>query len=194
MDSVGSNADERMRVAASQIDQLDRENIRLTNQLKEVMKMNSHWQRYDGQREEHVFELTKNNRELRNKVDELQRTVIELGENKGRETREESWKNNAKEVERATPDDKEEEVAALSDKIVELKERITELEIGDEKAKKEEIDQVALLREQLNVCVEDFKQERRDRERIHKENLKLREHLALAEKQVGGRFIDTNSK
>ena len=69
----------------------------------------------------------------------------------------------------------------ISDTIGQLRERIAELEIG---RKKEDDDQVALLREQLNVCVEDFKQERQDRERIHGDNLRLRERLAAAENEV----------
>lgn len=190
MESVGVNTKEQLRVAASQIDQLNRENIRLTQQLKEVMKMNSHWQRYDGQREEHVFELTKSNRELREKVYQLQRAVIEPGKKKDEEPVKKPSKH---EVQRVDPISKEEEVEALSAKIVKLKERVAELEIGGENLKKED-DQVTLLREQLNVCVEDFKQERKDRERIHRENLKLRERLTLSEKQVCGRFIDTSSK
>ena len=190
------NTEEQLRISRSQIDQLERENARLVEQLKEVIKMNTHWQRYDAQREEYVLKLTKTNQELQDKVSDLQHQIEDISILKGAENKEEkstttelqqSAQDKRDEAEQADLDAlrKEEEVAELTDRIAKLKDRIVELEIGRESRKKEDDDQVALLREQVNVCVEDFKQERKDRERIHGDNLKLRKRLALAENQVG---------
>ena len=66
---------EEVRIYSSQIDQLERENARLLEQLKEIIKMNTHWQRYDSQREEYVIKLTKTNQELQDKVSDLQHQI-----------------------------------------------------------------------------------------------------------------------
>ncbi|XP_072025902.1 uncharacterized protein [Amphiura filiformis] len=177
---------EQLRISESQIDQLERENARLADQLKEVIRMNSHWQRYDAQREEYVLKLTRTNHELQDKVEDLQSRMEALNIPKESERKETSRKTD----QACGGDDdlqalrKEEEVAALVDRIAKLKDRIAELEKRRDTSKKEEDDQIAMLHEQVNVCVEDFKQERKDRERIHGENLKLRKRLALAEKQI----------
>ena len=183
MEGADLNPEEQLRISRSRIDQLQRENARLVEKFKVVVKMNNHWQRYDSQREEHVLKMTQTNQELQDKVSDLQRQ----NENKKeRSTDEESREVTRWDEQGDTETDpdaltKEEEVATL---IAQLKKRIVELEIGREFRKKEDDDQVALLREQVNVCVEDFKQERKDRERIHEENLRLRQRLALTDNQV----------
>ena len=186
MEGADLNPEEQLRISRSRIDQLQRENARLVEKFKVVVKMNTHWQRYDSQREEYVLKMTRTNQELLDKVSDLQRQ----NENK----KERSTDEESREVTRwgeqgdteTDPDalTKEEEVATLTDRIAQLKKRIVELEIGRKFRKKEDDDQVALLREQVNVCVEDFKQERKDRERIHEENLRLRQRLALTDNQV----------
>ena len=153
---------------ASKIDRLKAENTRLLERLEEVVKMNTHWQFYDAEREKHVRQLTKTNQTLREQVRDLQLVKKE-------EKMERSATRCDEPAKKAAPNE------VLSDTIGQLRERIAELEIG---RKKEDDDQVALLREQLNVCVEDFKQERQDRERIHGDNLRLRERLAAAENEV----------
>ena len=210
---------DQLRISRSQTDQLQRENARLVEQLKEVIKMNTHWQRYDSQREEYVQKLTKTNQELQDKVSDLQHQIENIAVLKRRAKNKEETFTTTEPQQSAhferdeqtnliildsalplrlpptmttttttTTTAKEEEVAELMDRIAKLKDRIVELEIGRESRKKEEDDQVALLREQVNVCVEDFKQERKDRERIHGDNLKLHKRLALAENQVGMNF------
>ena len=143
-------------------------------------------QRYDSQREEYVLKITRTNQELQDKVSDLQRQNENKKECSTHEESQEVARWNEQGDTETDPDalTKEEEVATLTDRIAQLKKRIVELEIGRELRKKEDDDQVALLSEQVNVCVEDFKQERKDRERIHEENLRLRQRLALTENQV----------
>ena len=186
MEGADFNPEEQLRISRSQIDQLQRENARLVEKFEVVVKMNTHWQCYDSQREEYVLKMTRTNQELQDKVSDLQRQ----NENKKeRSTNEESREVTQWDEHGDTETDpdaltKEEEVATLTDRIAQLRKRIVELEIGREFRKKEDDDQVALLREQVNVCVEDFKQERKDRERIHEEKLRLRQRLALTDNQV----------
>ena len=186
MEGADLNPEEQLGISRSRIDQLQRENARLVEKFKVVVKMNTHWQRYDSQREEYVLKMTRTNQELQDKVSDLQRQ----NENKKeRSTDEESrevtrWDEQGDTETNPNALTKEEEVATLTDRIAQLKKRIVELEIGREFRKKEDDDQVALLREQVNVCVENFKQERKDRERIHEEKFRLRQRLALTDNQV----------
>ena len=153
--------------------------------------MNTHWQRYDAQREEHVLKLTKTIQELQDRVGNLQHRVQECTANQEFAT---SKANDLLKQIRTSDDrpgelkgvESNQEVAALTKQINELRKRNKELE-REKESKREgnaSNDELAILREQINVCVEDFKQERRDRERIHAENERLRERLAQAEARV----------
>ena len=186
---------DKLRISRSQMDHLQCENTRLVKQLREVIKMNNHWQRYDSQREEYVQKLTKTNQELQDKISVLQHQIEDIAILKRAENKEEKLTTTELQQSAHFKRDEAEQTtlnalrfAELTERIAKLKDRIVELEMGRESRKKEEDDQVALLREQVNVCVEDFKQERKDRERIHGDNLKLRKRLALAENQVGMNF------
>ena len=142
MEGADLNPEEQLRISRSRIDQLQRENARLVEKFKVVVKMNTHWQRYDSQREEYVLKMTRTNQELQDKVSDLQRQ----NENK----KERSTDEESREVTRwdeqgdteTNPDalTKEEEVATLTDRIAQLKKRIVELEIGREFRKKEDDD------------------------------------------------------
>ena len=190
MEKSKFNPDEQSGIGTSKLDQLEGENPRLLERLEEVVKMNTHWQRYDAEREEHVCKLTKTNQKLLEQVRDLQLRTTDIGK-KEEESEGKRSTTQCDERKKTEPRDvrmKEEEVEALSDKIGQLRVRIAELEISRVCRKREDDDQVALLREQVNVCVEDFKRERRDRERIHGDNLRLRQHLAEAENKVGVSF------
>lgn len=176
------NLDEQLRIMKSQFDQLNLENARLVEQFKEVGKMNNYWQRYDSEREKYIFKLTKSNQELQEKVSSLQHQIEIWNNKEGPLQQPSAQSTNAQDDEQNMKEEKV-VIAALVDKIVKLKDRIIELEIGKEsiQGKMEEVD---ILQQQVNVCVEDFKRERQDRERIHGDNLKLRRRLALLENQV----------
>ncbi len=178
---------DRLRIGKSQTDQLERENARLADQLKEVVKMNGHWQRYDAQREEYVLKLTRTNQELQDEIDELRgRLDAKSGgksEMPAKKTADRACETSGDAEEPQLQKDSE-VVAALTDQVTKLRGRIAELEEKGNRGKRDEDDQIALLREQVHVCVEDFKQEREDREKVHGDNLKLMKRLALAEEQV----------
>ena len=199
-----ADLEDQLHVANTQVDQLELENKRLVNQLREVIRMNTHWQRYDSQREEYVMKLTKSNQDLQDKVSDLQGQVTELnkhlkmevnvrpdltegvsianlrlGGDDERKTEERPGKQPANEP--FTFLRKEEEIGALTDRIAKLKVRICELESELSAKQKQSEEQMALLREQINICVEDFKQERKDRERCHEENIRLQKRLAQVE-------------
>ena len=205
-----ADLEDQLHVANTQVDQLELENKRLVDQLREVIRMNTHWQRYDSQREEYVMKLTKTNQDLQDKFSNLQRQVTKQNkhlrmevmqpqiaaegvgiaslrlEDGERETEEYLRKQHARQQadEPFTfrrKDEEDEEFRALTDRVAKLKARICELESELSAKQKESEEKIALLREQVNICVEDFKQERKDRERCHEENVRLQKRLAQAE-------------
>ena len=105
-------------------------------------------QRYDSQREEYVLKITRTNQELQDKVSDLQRQNENKKECSTHEESQEVARWNEQGDTETDPDalTKEEEVATLTDRIAQLKKRIVELEMGRELRKKEDDDQVALLR------------------------------------------------
>ena len=77
--------DEQVRILEKQVDELEKENGRLTDQLKEVIGMNTRWQRYNDQREAYVIKLSKTNYQQQSEVialkqhcADLQREITEL--------------------------------------------------------------------------------------------------------------------
>ena len=187
--------EEQLRISSSQFDQLERENARVVIQLKEVIKMNNHWQRYDSQREEYVIKLTRTNQELQDKVSGLERQVEELSASAITECarpansnyvcgKADSTQELSAQPAVSSTTNREDEIAALTDHISKLQDKIATLEIGRASRKKADDDELAMLREQINVCVEDFKQERKDRERIHSENQRLKERLVQSEQII----------
>ena len=187
--------EEQLRISSSQFDQLERENARVVIQLKEVIKMNNHWQRYDSQREEYVVKLTRTNQELQDKVSGLERQVEELSTSAITECarpansnyvcgQADSTQELSAQPAVSSTTNREDEIAALTDHISKLEDKISTLERGRESRKKADDDELAMLREQINVCVEDFKQERKDRERIHSENQRLKERLVQSEQII----------
>ena len=69
---------EQLDQSNAEKDRLTRENQKLHEQIKELNKMNTHWQRYDSQRETHVLQLTVGNKQLRNEISDLQNQVEKL--------------------------------------------------------------------------------------------------------------------
>ncbi|XP_072025901.1 uncharacterized protein [Amphiura filiformis] len=132
--------------------------------------MNAHWQRYDAQREEYVQKLTRTNQELQDKAEDLQKLVDELLDKCERSSENmhhhDHYASSSPEVSSTSPEPSSISSSRLSRK------------------KTDADDELVMLREQINLCVEDFKQERNDRERIHSENQRLRERLAQTEQIV----------
>jgi hypothetical protein len=181
--------EEQLRIASSQTDQLASENERLTEQLNEVIRKNNYWQRYDEQRESHVEGLTKTNQELQNKVEILQSRLTNISEaSNTQQTRSTGLGHTTGSTMIEDGISVSAEVVTLPVLVANLKDNFVGLETERDKKKKEKDDHMALLHEQLEVCVEDFKQERKDRERIQGENLTLKKRLELAEKRVSNSF------
>ncbi|XP_072026698.1 uncharacterized protein [Amphiura filiformis] len=184
-----------------QLNQLLEENEKLTSQLKEVVKMNTHWQRYDAQREDHVLKLTTTIQDLKYRISDLERQLQESATNNRIEVSktdkilkrvhlngESAAEGGARPRELKGPEssyeEQEDKISILTQHIHELKEKNKALEKSKTTKGVHKEDELAILREQINVCVEDFKQERRDRERIHAENGRLKERLAGVETQI----------
>jgi chromosome segregation ATPase len=189
--------DERLRI--TQCDQLEKENTLLVDQLKELTRMNSHWQRYDAQREEYVLKLTKTNQELQDKLENVSETS---GDAKTTSSTSlppiplpMSKTKTAPDTDHKDKDKDRNETKVTPMVMEEMTKRINELEQRDKdnisqiKSLKEQIktvrespeemqETIDMLREQISVCVVDFKAERADRERLNEEKLKLEEACA----------------
>jgi len=157
---------EQLRISESQLDQLDRENKILTQQLKEVIAMNTHWQRYDADRTSCVYKLNKTNRDLQRRIRDLEGVGVRTGDTNS-QGEHLPHSRNQEVITRGSDSEAIVEIATLTDRMAKLMDRVVDLENGRHARKKEEDDQVALLRQQIDVCVEDFEAERKDRERIH---------------------------
>ncbi|XP_033126847.1 uncharacterized protein LOC117124649, partial [Anneissia japonica] len=77
--SVGSlSSEDRCKALEEQVSSLARENAELSKQVKEVISMNTRWQRYSDQREAHVIKLTGEIQSLSARNEMLERDCREL--------------------------------------------------------------------------------------------------------------------
>ncbi len=67
---------DKIRILKEQRDQLEKENGQLSNQLKEVIRMNINWQEYDGQREAYVMKLARTVKSLEEKISKLETLLL----------------------------------------------------------------------------------------------------------------------
>ena len=72
---------DRLKIGEEQVKQLEKENSRVTDQLREVIGMNTRWQRYNEQRETYVVKLTKTNQQQQSKITVLEQQVRGLEQN-----------------------------------------------------------------------------------------------------------------
>lgn len=183
---------EQLRIATSQVEQLHRENVRLADQLKEVIRMNTMWQRYDTRREEYILKITKTNGELQKDTRDLKRQIQCFVRTKALkadadvdpipEADHQTSHHRTTSNMDATATTVALQIAQFSDHVVDLKEWIIEMNKNKESRRRTDEEEMMLLREQIEVCIEDFKRERKDRERIHVDNENLRKRLVEAER------------
>ena len=100
-------------------------------QIKELIRINSEWQRYDSQREEYIQKLL-------NRMKDLDEKNFRL--------------NN--------------DIGLVMAEMV---------KVTDTSTKNKDI--VELLKAQIDVCVEDFRKERQDGERVNAENVKFKDFI-----------------
>ncbi|XP_038046801.1 centrosomal protein of 55 kDa-like [Patiria miniata] len=189
---------EQFRLSQRQTAQMELENGRLASQLKEVVGMNTRWQRYDEQREAYVLKLHAANKELLGKLNALQKTYSELKEQISREKLREERPDLLKDPKvteasnRTAPmcaldakfARKEKEMATLTDQIERLEAQVAALQRSAAKRREDEEERIALFKAQLEVCMEDFRQERKDREKMNSDRLRLRKQLDEAEMTI----------
>ncbi|XP_033116520.1 uncharacterized protein LOC117116561 [Anneissia japonica] len=72
------SSEDRCKVLEEQVSSLARENAELSKQLKEVISINTRWQRYSDQREAHVIKLTGEIQSLSARNEMLERDCREL--------------------------------------------------------------------------------------------------------------------
>ncbi|XP_022080893.1 TNFAIP3-interacting protein 3-like [Acanthaster planci] len=196
---------EKLQLSQRQTAQKELENERLINQLKEVIAMNVRWQRYDDQRETYVRKLHAANRELHSKLAATEKTCAELQQQMSRKNLQEERpdlsgstsppkdsKASQERSDRTVPfcaldakfARKEKEIATLTDQIERLEAQIASLQRSEAKRRDDEEEHIALFKAQLEVCMEDFRQERSDRERINAERQCLRQQLDESEQTI----------
>ncbi|XP_071956428.1 uncharacterized protein [Antedon mediterranea] len=133
--------------------ELEKDNKKLTEQLGDVITMNTRWQMYDGQREEYVKELTL-------KLASLQQQLNELGEPKCNEIVEDTNKEKIQALEYQIKTSREDfelerkDRARVQGQLQELKEKVEKAEL----ANKQQKDLIFFYQEQLGELQRGFDQ------------------------------------
>lgn len=68
---------DQLRMCKAQLDQSEKEKGRITEQMKELIRMNTHWQRYDSQRDDYLSKIEKDMQDLLEKLWTLRQRVNE---------------------------------------------------------------------------------------------------------------------
>ncbi|XP_022080593.1 TNFAIP3-interacting protein 2-like isoform X2 [Acanthaster planci] len=166
---------DRLKIAEGQVEQLDKENSRLTDQLREVIGMNTRWQRYNEQREVHVLKLTKTNQHQQSKITVLEQQKRDLEQSiNGLNVMLQKLKDEQRKNTDAAILALEHQVAQREDRISELVEELSALKMyiqgGENESglpqRAEDKERIQLLEQQAKTYKDDFEQERRDRERL----------------------------
>ena len=71
---------EQMRLLEQKVDQLDKENAKLTEQRKEVIGMNKRWKKFNNMREAHITRLSNTSYQQQSKIIVLEQQCSELNE------------------------------------------------------------------------------------------------------------------
>ncbi len=177
---------DRLKIGEEQIKQLEKENSRVTDQLREVIGMNTRWQRYNEQRETYVVKLSKTSQQQQSKITVLEQQVRDLEQNindlnKLLQKMESGKRRNTDAYVMSLEQQllqKEDEVIELKDEVAKLKTTLHMIEKQRGVAQRlEDKEMIETLRAQLEVFKDDFNQERKDRERLQGNNDILRHRL-----------------
>ncbi|XP_072177719.1 uncharacterized protein [Diadema setosum] len=218
----------RLRVANHNIERLRREKSNIRQQLKEVTKMNTRWQKYDKERDAVVDDLTAQLQQSREKIDELEARLseqrdqteelelrwtdarvraaerqaelercqqkiqaLELNLRQSEKKRHEaSHRLDAAMRDRTKREDggrptkeatKDRDLYQMSKRVVDLKEKASQLQDQLVATKTQMTEQADLYTQQISICLEDFKQEKKEKDRIKKENDDLKKQLKKSE-------------
>lgn len=165
---------------------MEKENSRVTDQLREVIGMNTRWQRYNEQRETYVVKLSKTSQQQQSKITVLEQQVRDLEQNindlnKLLQKMESGKRRNTDAYVMSLEQQllqKEDEVIELKDEVAKLKTTLHMIEKQRGVAQRlEDKEMIETLRAQLEVFKDDFNQERKDRERLQGNNDILRHRL-----------------
>ncbi|XP_071960316.1 uncharacterized protein [Antedon mediterranea] len=159
--------EDECKTLQEQVRNLSRENADLSKQLKDVISMNTRWQKYSDQREAHVVQLTQKLKISENKVLEkyCQDLVEKVAELERAQKEKETQRK--KEIDAAVLS-LETDLGKACDLNSRLHERIATLEkqVKEKQASDEQCEQIMLLEHQVSSITEDFKLERADRAQI----------------------------
>ncbi|XP_033633002.1 TNFAIP3-interacting protein 2-like [Asterias rubens] len=184
---------DRLKIGEEQVKQLEKENSRVTDQLREVIGMNTRWQRYNEQRETYVVKLTKTNQQQQSKITVLEQQVRGLEQNiNDLNTLLQKMDAGKKKNTDAYVMSLEQQLVQKEDEVIELKEQVATLKVTLHTTEKqrgvaqrlEDKDMIETLKQQLKVYQEDFNQERKDRERLQGNNDILRHRLKESQNMV----------
>ncbi len=181
---------DQLHISQRQTAQLERENKRLVSQLREVIDMNRNWQRYDEQRDAYIVKLHSANNELLSKLSSMKKSNSELQRQVSQEKLANSERQSCAASSSSAGHDvaldarmalKEKELYTHRDEIERLNEYIASLQRSESKRRRNEEERISIFKAQIEACLEDFRQERADSEKVKSEKLKLRKCLDEAE-------------
>ncbi|XP_038046045.1 TNFAIP3-interacting protein 2-like isoform X2 [Patiria miniata] len=193
---------DQLKIAEGQVEQLEKESSRLTDQLREVIGMNTRWQRYNEQRETHVLKLTKTNQHQQSKITVLEQQKRDLEQTINglnvmlQKLKEEQRKNTDAAILAL-----EHQVSRREDRISEMAEELSALKMylqsnedaTETRQRPEDRERIQILEQQLKAYKDDFQQERRDRERVQSNNEVLKHRLQDATRKIAG-FEQQNAR
>ncbi|XP_054765477.2 filamin A-interacting protein 1-like [Lytechinus pictus] len=173
------SAENQLKIHRRQLEQLEREKEQLSDQLKEVIRMNKRWQKYSQQQDAAKGELTQIRFDLenRNKVLELQcKDYGELMDKLQKQIQENEECVRHRRVDKT-------EAAHKDDVIRRLQKEVIDLEQDIRKARRESMKyDTEVVKQQLKQYTEDFQKEHIEKEKLKREHAILnRNHLEAEE-------------
>lgn len=166
----------QMQILQKENEELTKTHMEQAIKLKEVIEMNSHWQRYNQQRDQHVQKLQE---------------MLELEKQKSKSSailnpsQQESIDQTIMQYKKKAQVAEEQKLCEATENG-KLRQLVSRLQNEMRQLQKPATDanEIAVFKTQINVITEDFKQEREDRIRQHDRAEKLQEELVDAKARI----------
>ncbi|XP_033097270.1 spindle assembly abnormal protein 6 homolog [Anneissia japonica] len=194
----GLSLEDQCKSLKEQTSSLSRENTELAKQLKDVISMNTRWQKYSDQREAHVIKLTGENQVVisQNKVLESDCQELRQKLQESQKCLKQKEKEQKESVDAAVLS-LEADLGRANEHNANLQKQIATLqnESKQRRVSSQDSERIMLLEHQVKMLTEDFNLERKDRTNLQERHQKLIEkNDQLTEIIVGLQQKDLSSK
>ncbi|XP_003726378.2 centrosomal protein of 55 kDa [Strongylocentrotus purpuratus] len=175
------SVENQLKITKRQLEQLEQEKKQLSDQFKEVTRMNKRWQRYSQQQDVAKGELTQTNTDLnnKNKVLEVQcRDYEELMSKLQRQSQENEDCTRHRRVDKTEAAHKDDIIRRLQKEVIDLEHDVRQTRRDSRKYDTE------VVKQQLKQYTEDFQKEHIEKEKLKRENAILNRNSVEAEELV----------